>query len=70
MLAESVHYTKVADGKLIEIFKHHDVSQKATSLFNHVLNAQHIWACRILGISPKYQVWEVFNIDLFEKISN
>ncbi len=69
MLVESVQYTQVADGKLIEIFKHHDVSEKAIVLFNHVLNAQHIWASRILGVAPKYQVWEVFNVDLFEKIS-
>ena len=70
MLVESLHYTQVADGKLIEIFKNHDVSENAIALFNHVLNAQHIWANRILGVSPKHQVWEVFNVDLFEKISN
>lgn len=69
MLAESLHYTHVADGKIIEIFKHHDVSEKAIALFNHVLNAQHIWASRILGVSPKHQVWEIFTVDLFEKIS-
>lgn len=69
MLEESIHYTQVADGKLIEIFKHYNVSEKAIALFNHVLNAQHIWASRILGIDPKYQVWDVFDVDLFEKIS-
>ena len=69
MLVESIRYTQVVDGKLIEIFKHHDVSEKAISLFNHVLNAQNIWASRILGVPSKYQVWEVFSVDLFEKIS-
>ena len=69
MLAESLHYTKVADGKLIEIFKQHKVSENVIIMFSHVLNAQHIWASRILGVAPKYQVWEVFNVDLFEEIS-
>ena len=71
MLEESIHYTKIADSKLIAIFKQHkEISPKAIVLFNHVLNAQHIWASRILGSSPKYQVWQAYGVDLFEQISN
>lgn len=70
MLVDSLNYTQVADGKLIGIFKLYNVTEKPVALFNHVLNAQHIWACRILAVSPKYQVWDVFSVSLFEKISN
>lgn len=69
MLAESLHYTQVADRKLIEIFKQNNIPEKAISLFNHVLSAQHIWANRILGRPSKYQVWESLSVDLFESIS-
>ncbi|MFI5450899.1 DinB family protein [Pedobacter sp. UC225_61] len=70
MLEESIRYTKVADSKLIEIFKYHpEISPKAIDLFTHVLNAQHIWANRILGLLPKYQVWETYGTDMFEQIS-
>ncbi|WP_169306908.1 DinB family protein [Pedobacter polaris] len=70
MLEESINYTKIADGKLISIFKQHpEVSPKAIALFCHVLNAQHIWANRILGLAPKYQVWQTYGVELFEQIS-
>ncbi|MBB2146878.1 damage-inducible protein DinB [Pedobacter sp. LMG 31464] len=71
MLEESIQYTKIADSKLIEIFKQHqEISPKAIALFNHVLNAQHIWANRILGLLPKYQVWETYGTEMFEQISD
>ena len=69
MILETIHYTQIADSKLITIFKQHKVSENAIIMFSHVLSAQHIWASRILGVAPKHQVWEVFNVDLFEQIS-
>lgn len=70
MLAESIHYTEVADGKLIAIFQLHEpISPKAIALFSHVLNAQHIWANRILGLTPSYKVWDEHEVGQFEEIS-
>ena len=69
MILETIQYTQIADSKLITIFKQHKVSENAIIMFSHVLSAQHIWASSILGAYPKYQVWDVFNVDLFEKIS-
>lgn len=70
MLNELIHYTQVADGRLIAVFQNHTaVNPAAIDLFNHVLNAQHIWASRMLGIKPKYTVWEKHGIELFAIIS-
>lgn len=69
MLAEFMKYTEVADGKIIDLFQQNrPVSEKAIFLFSHVLNAQHTWACRILGIDPAYQVWENHEPDTYAKI--
>ncbi|MBC6112539.1 DinB family protein [Pedobacter fastidiosus] len=70
MLKEIMHYTQVADGKLIEIFqKEQDISPKVISLFSHVLNAQHVWANRILGLQAKLGVWENIEVEHFSEIS-
>ncbi len=70
MLEEIMHYTQTADGKLIAIFQREEnISPKAHALFCHVLNAQHVWACRILGRQPKYTVWENYEVGLFTEIS-
>ncbi len=70
MLAELMHYTQVADQRLIAIFQSEAaVPAKAVSLFCHVLNAQHIWANRLLGHQPKYGVWENYETALFAEIS-
>lgn len=70
MLREILHYTQVADKKLIEIFQsNQNISLKAISLFSHVLNAQHIWANRILNQQPKFGVWDEIEVILFAEIS-
>lgn len=70
MLAELMHYTQVADQKLIDIFQDQKpVPAKAIILFCHVLNAQHIWAHRLLGKQPTYAVWESYDASLFAEIS-
>lgn len=71
MLTALMTYTQVADGKIIELFlTHQAVPEKAVQLFSHVLNAQQIWACRILGINPSVQVWEIHHPATFKAISN
>lgn len=63
-------YTQVADAKIISLFQEADVvPSKAIALFNHVLNAQHIWACRILSIPPEYGVWQEHHPREYEQIS-
>ncbi|PWS27366.1 damage-inducible protein DinB [Pedobacter yonginense] len=70
MFREILQYTKVADGKLIEIFQQNQrVSAKAISLFSHVLNAQHVWAHRILDRPVQQGVWENLEVGCFEKIA-
>ena len=40
----------------IELEKVPENSQK---LFSHILNAHHIWNCRILGKPSEYEVWQM-----------
>lgn len=70
MLQEMMNYTQVADARIIEIFEcNATVPAKAISLFNHVLNAQHIWANRILGEASLYTVWQEHFPEAFLSVS-
>lgn len=70
MLAEMMKYTQVADERIIEVFEQHNlVPAKAIYLFNHVLNAQHVWASRVLGRASLYGVWEEHSPQAFSSIS-
>lgn len=70
MLQDFLNYTQVADGKMIEIFEsHQNINPKAISLFSHILNAQHIWSCRILDKKPDFTVWQEHLPTLFASIS-
>lgn len=70
MLATIMNYTQVADGRIIEIFgKNETIPAKAITLFSHVLNAQHIWASRILEQASLYTVWEEHSPEAFPSIS-
>lgn len=67
---EMIHYTKVADQCIIEIFSQSATAlPEAARLFSHVLNAQHIWGKRMLGIEPLYGVWDVHLQKDLKKIS-
>lgn len=67
---EIIDYTKVADQYIIAIFNQSTVAQpEAAQLFSHVLNAQHIWGKRMLGLRPLYGVWELHSQEDFNKIS-
>ena len=66
MLVEIMNYTQVADARVVEAFeKNESVPTKAITLFSHVLNAQHIWASRILGKpSIVYRLGRTFTLGL------
>ncbi len=69
MLAEMIKYTKVADELIINtILSNEQIPAKVISLFSHVLNAQHIWAHRILGKQSLYTVWQEHAIGDFSSI--
>src|SRR5690606_5921335 len=42
--------------------------KRCVEIFNHILNAHHIWNCRINGLKPLYNVWGINPINLFETI--
>ncbi|MDQ7949516.1 MAG: DinB family protein [Pedobacter sp.] len=69
MLGEFLQYTKLADEKIIALFSQADpLPATACALFDHVLNAQHIWACRILNLDQQYQVWDRHDPETYGQI--
>lgn len=58
---ELFDYNFYYNQKLVEVFVDNSdlLSEKAVSLFNHMLNAHHIWNHRIEGKRLLYGVWEL-----------
>lgn len=46
------------------------IPEKSSSIFSHILNAHHVWLCRIAGSSPRYGIWEQHVFNSFEAIEN
>jgi len=70
MIAEFIQYTQVADQKIMDVFNESGKKMpEAERLFSHVLNAQHIWAKRILCESTQYGVWEEHHKEDFQAIA-
>ncbi len=69
-LAELFEYSNHYNQKLSEVFLAHPdkTSEKSIKLFSHVLNAQHIWNYRIEGQQPLVTVWQIQEVDIFQKM--
>lgn len=62
-------YNFYCNKKLIEECNKMDaVPEKSIQLFSHILNAHHIWNCRIIGKKTTYGVWDVHPIKDWEDI--
>ena len=44
------------------------VPEKTELLYSHILNAHHLWNCRIEGVSPKFGVWDRHELGNWEEI--
>lgn len=44
------------------------VPERSRQLFNHLLNAHHIWNCRILAKPADYDIWQEHPIEQWEDI--
>lgn len=56
---ELFDYNFYCNKQLIEAFTEmEEVPEKTVSLFDHLLNAHHIWNARINGAEPVYGVWQ------------
>lgn len=70
MLESLLKYTALADQKIIEIFRQRpDAGDQAILLFSHILNAQHIWAHRMLYTIPQFERMQVHSHDRLSGIS-
>ena len=66
MIRELVEYCKEADRRIIEVFiDAENRPPKALDLFSHVLNAQHIWASRMLNRKSKFSFFHVHLLNDF-----
>jgi len=66
---ELYEYSHHFNQRLMEIFLAHQdaTSDRSLQLLNHLVNAQHVWNSRILGISPRLGVWD---LHLFEDLKS
>lgn len=44
------------------------IPEKTELLYSHILNAHHLWNCRIEGVSPKFGVWDRHELGNWEEI--
>lgn len=70
LLKELFDYNQEANQKFIAFFQQNDfTAEKAVRLFSHILNAHHIWLARIQQQAPRYEVWQVQTVAVFEEIN-
>ncbi|MGY3053459.1 putative damage-inducible protein DinB [Pedobacter sp. UYEF25] len=66
MIRAILDYCQEADNRIIEVFTSTKNSPpQALALFSHVLNAQHIWASRMLNRKSKFSFFQVHLLDDF-----
>lgn len=67
---ELFEYSHTMNQKLIEIFMTHSgkTTEYSLKLISHLVNAQHIWNCRMQSEVPKHRVWAVNQLDLVRSI--
>lgn len=68
-LSDLLRYTEVADQRVLESFRSGVPPEKALALFCHVLDAQHIWASRILGSEILYSPHQLHPVESLAEIS-
>jgi len=63
-------YNRHCNQQLADVFIKHPntTSEKAISLFSHILNAHHIWNNRIDPQQPPFGVWEVHDTKDFKQM--
>lgn len=69
MLDTLLKYTEIADRRVIDAMTAAEPSDRARYLFSHILNAQHIWARRVLGEAPQYGVTQLHPMEEFAGMS-
>jgi len=69
-LQELFVYTHDCHQQLIGAFHAHadGVSPRAIEIWNHILNAHHVWNHRIMGQKSIFQVWELHDLKEYAEI--
>ena len=70
LFKELFAYNHHFNQKLADIFidNPNKTSEKSVKIFNHILNAHHIWNHRIQGKQPAFSVWELHSTDKLKYI--
>lgn len=68
--SELFEYNNHFNKKLVQVFAEHPkkTSEKSVKLFSHIINAHHIWNCRIEKMQPRFGVWEIHQPQAFSEI--
>lgn len=70
MWTKLIDYTEQADARILAaLLQAPDCTEKMVTLMSHVLNAQHVWASRILGLKPDFGPWTVHDKQTFIALS-
>ncbi|SFV27198.1 DinB family protein [Thermoflavifilum thermophilum] len=71
-LQELFVYTHDCHQQLIGAFHTYAdrVSPRAVEIWNHILNAHHVWNHRIMGEKPMFQIWELHDPQAYAAIEN
>lgn len=67
---ELFEYSYICNQKLADIFTTYptQTSERATQLYNHILNAHQIWNCRIERNQNEFGIWEIHLLQSYAAI--
>lgn len=69
MIRDLIRYNEVAESKVLESFLNTATElPEAEYLFSHILNASHIWICRIEGVKNTYERFDIHSKEKFHTL--
>lgn len=57
-----------SDGRTLALVSADGVSTEITSRFMHLLAAEHVWSCRLRGVTPTVPLWAPFEAEQAAKV--
>lgn len=66
-----LNYNHYSNQQICDLFKANEeaLTDKATLLFSHTLNAHDIWNCRIKGETPVFGVWDIHPLEKLKMLN-
>ena len=67
-LLDFYEYDKFCNAESLKWINEYESDDQIIKLFSHILNAQHLWCCRILKKEYNYAVWEIHRKEAMPEI--